>query len=131
MARLEAMRLILAVRNLRTATDFYVNVLGFNRDVGDESDGWSWLTRDHFRVGLGECADAVPASELGDHSYVVYVSVDDIDGLYADWISRGAPIRTRPETKARCHRRSRLSGRARRTGRRMRERQEGGRRAPP
>ena len=28
MARLEGTRLILAVRNLRTATDFYVNTLG-------------------------------------------------------------------------------------------------------
>jgi len=99
MARLEATRLMLAVRNLRAATDFYVNVLGLQRDFGDESDGWSWLSRDNFRVGLGECADAVPASELGDHSYVVYVSVDDIDGLYTEWVSRGAPILTPPETK--------------------------------
>lgn len=99
MARLEATRLILAVRNLRAATDFYVNVLGFQRDFGDESDGWSWLSRDNFRLGLGECADAVPASELGDHSYVVYVSVDDIDGLYIDWVARGATILTAPETK--------------------------------
>jgi catechol 2,3-dioxygenase-like lactoylglutathione lyase family enzyme len=99
MARLEGTRLILAVRDLRTATDFFLNVLGFRRDFGDESDGWSWLSRDHFCVGLGECKDAVPASELGDHSYVAYVTVDDIDGLYAELVSRGAPIRTPPETK--------------------------------
>ena len=99
MARLEGTRLILAVRNLRTATDFYVNALGFQRDFGDESDGWSWLSRDHFRVGLGECADAVPANELGDHSYVVYVNVDDIDELYAEFASRGVSIRTPPATK--------------------------------
>ena len=78
MTRLEGIRLILAVRDLRTATDFYMNVLGFSRDFGDESDGWSWLSRDGFRVGLGHCADATPASELGDHSYVAYVTVDDI-----------------------------------------------------
>ena len=76
MARLEGTRLILAVRSLRTATDFYVNALGFKRDFGDESDGWSWLSRDNFRVGLGECKDAMPANELGDHSYVAYVNVD-------------------------------------------------------
>jgi uncharacterized glyoxalase superfamily protein PhnB len=99
MARLEGTRLILAVRDLRAATDFYVSALGFRRDFGDESDGWSWLSRDNFRVGLGECPDAVPANELGDHSYVVYVNVDDIDGLYTDLVSRGAPIRTPPETK--------------------------------
>jgi uncharacterized glyoxalase superfamily protein PhnB len=99
MARLEGTRLILAVRDLRTATDFYVNALGLHRDFGDESDGWSWLSRGNFRVGLGECPDAVPANELGDHSYVAYVSVDDIDRLYAELVSRGAPIRTPPETK--------------------------------
>ena len=99
MARLEGIRLILAVRNLRSATDFYVDALGFRRDFGDGSDGWSWLSRDGVRVGLGECADAMPAHELGDHSYVAYVSVDDVEGLYAEFISRGVPIRTPPETK--------------------------------
>lgn len=87
MAQLVDIRLILAVRNLRAATNFYLNVLGFTRDFGDESDGWSWLSRDKFRVGLG------------DHSYVVYVTVDDVDGLYSVWVSRGAPILTPPETK--------------------------------
>jgi uncharacterized glyoxalase superfamily protein PhnB len=99
MARLEGTRHILAVRDLHTATEFYTNALGFQRDFGDGSDGWSWLSRDNFRVGLGECTDAVPARELGDHSYVAYVNVDDIDGLYADLLSRGAPIKTPPETK--------------------------------
>jgi uncharacterized glyoxalase superfamily protein PhnB len=99
MARLEGIRLILAVRNLRTATDFYLNVLGFKRDFGDESDGWSWLSRDDFRVGLGECPDATPPVELGDHSYVAYVTVDDIDQLYAELASRGVAIRIPPQTR--------------------------------
>lgn len=99
MARLEGTRLILAVRDLRTATDFYMHALGFGRDFGDESDGWSWLSRDNVRVGLGECRDAVPANELGDHSYVAYVTVDDIDSLYDEFLSRGAPIRHPPQTK--------------------------------
>jgi uncharacterized glyoxalase superfamily protein PhnB len=99
MARFEATRHILAVRNLRAATDFYINVLGFERDFGDESDGWSWLSRDNFRVGLGECTDAVPANELGDHSYVAYVNVDDVDGLYSEIMSNGASVRTPPDTK--------------------------------
>lgn len=99
MARLEDIRLILAVRDLRTATDFFVTILGFQRDFGDESDGWSWLSRENFRVGLGECTDAIPAGELGDHSYVAYINVDDIDSLYAELISRGASIGAPPETK--------------------------------
>jgi catechol 2,3-dioxygenase-like lactoylglutathione lyase family enzyme len=99
MAQLTATRHILAVRNLRTSTAFYLNVLGFRRDFGDESDGWSWLSRDSFRVGLGECADAQPASELGDHSYFAYVNVQDVDGIYVELASRGAPITSPPQTK--------------------------------
>lgn len=99
MARLEGARLILAVRSLRIATDFYVKLLGFKRDFGDESDGWSWLSRDNFRVGLGECPDVMPASELGDHSYVAYVTVDDVDALYGELASLGVTIRMPPETK--------------------------------
>jgi uncharacterized glyoxalase superfamily protein PhnB len=99
MPRLQETRLILAVRNLRVATDFYMNVLGFRRDFGDESDGWSWLSRDNVHVGLGECADAAPATALGDHSYVAYITVDDVDGLYTEFVSRGASIRHPPETK--------------------------------
>ena len=92
-------RHILAVPNLRVATDFYVNVLGFQRDFGDEPDGWSWLSRDNFRVGLGECPDAVPARDLGDHSYVAYVNLDDVDEFYAELITRGVSVRTPPVTK--------------------------------
>ena len=99
MARIEGIRLILAVRDLRVATDFYMNALGFSRDFGDGSDGWNWLSRDDFRVGLGECTDAMPAFELGDHSYVAYVNVDDVDGVYAEFAGRGVSIRMPPMTK--------------------------------
>jgi catechol 2,3-dioxygenase-like lactoylglutathione lyase family enzyme len=99
MAQIQGCRLILAVPNLRAATDFYTNTLGFSRDFGDESDGWSWLIRDNFRIGLGECPGAIPAAELGDHSYVAYVTVNDLDELYAEFMSRGAAIRTPPEMK--------------------------------
>ena len=43
-------------------------VLGFSQDAID-AEGWSFLTRDTFRVMLGECANERAASELGDHSY--------------------------------------------------------------
>ena len=99
MTQLISTRHILAVKNLRTATDFYINVLGFQRDFGDESDGWSWLSRDGFHVGLGECSDALPASSLGDHSYFAYVTADDVDSLYAELLERGAPIEIPPRTK--------------------------------
>lgn len=99
MARILGTRHILAVQHLRTSTEYWTAVLGFKRDFGDGSDGWSWLSRDDFRVGLGECADQPPASELGDHSYVAYVNVDDVDAVYAELHARDALIARPPETK--------------------------------
>lgn len=42
-----------------------MDVLGFRRDPID-AEGWSFLTRDNFRVMLGECQNEKPASDLGD-----------------------------------------------------------------
>ena len=74
MVKLIESRLVLAVRDLRASTQFYTDVLGFSRDFGDESIGWSFLSRDGFKVALGECPDERPASEIGNHSYVAYVT---------------------------------------------------------
>jgi catechol 2,3-dioxygenase-like lactoylglutathione lyase family enzyme len=92
-------RSVLAVRDLDTSTRFYVDVLGFKRDFGDGSDGWSFLSRDAFRLMLGECRDATPAGELGDHSWFVYLTVDGVDRLYEDVVSRGAEPLSMPATK--------------------------------
>jgi extradiol dioxygenase family protein len=66
MHRIVGSRCVLAVRDLDASTRFYMDVLGFQRDFGDGSDGWSFLSRDAFRVMLGECADEKPAGELGN-----------------------------------------------------------------
>ncbi len=57
-------RFVFAVRNLKQSTQFYTDVLGFKRDFGDGSDGWSFLSRGTFKLMLGECPDEKPASEL-------------------------------------------------------------------
>jgi catechol 2,3-dioxygenase-like lactoylglutathione lyase family enzyme len=92
-------RHILAVHNLRVSTEFYINVLGFQRDFGDESDGWSWLSRDGFAVGLGRCPESLPADALGDHSYFAYVTVTDVDALFIELAGRGAKTHASPVTK--------------------------------
>jgi uncharacterized glyoxalase superfamily protein PhnB len=91
-------RSVLAVRNLAAATDHYVNVLGFTRDPID-AEGWSFLSLGIFKVMLGECRDAMPASTLGDHSYFVYVLVEGVDDYYDEVAGRGALIRSTPENK--------------------------------
>ncbi len=99
MSRLVRQRLILAVQNLRLSTDFWMGTLGFVRDFGDETDGWSWLSRDEVAVGLGECANEPAAATLGDHSYVAYITVEDVDALAREFRQRGADIIAGPSTK--------------------------------
>jgi uncharacterized glyoxalase superfamily protein PhnB len=99
MHRIVDSRCVLAVRDLTASTRFYVDVLGFQRDFGDGSDGWSFLSRDAFKVMLGECPDDKPASELGNHSYIAYLLVEGVDQLFEELSGRGAEVLSRPATE--------------------------------
>lgn len=99
MPKLLKQRLILAVQDLRASSEYWISTLGFTRDFGDESEGWSWLSRDECAVGLGHCPDVPAARTLGDHSYVAYVNVDDLDALYEELRQRGAILPQPPATK--------------------------------
>jgi uncharacterized glyoxalase superfamily protein PhnB len=98
MARIENSRCVLAVRDLEVSTRYYKDVLGFTQDPID-APGWSFLTRDNFRVMLGECPDEKPASELDNHSYFAYWNVDDVDGFYQEIVARGALVSSAPANK--------------------------------
>jgi uncharacterized glyoxalase superfamily protein PhnB len=98
MAHIINSRFVLAVRDLEVSTKYYVDVLGFRKDPIDAA-GWSFLTRDSVRVMLGECSDAPPASELGDHSYFAYWNVEGVDELYRELVSKGALIVSAPTNK--------------------------------
>ena len=98
MAQIIDSRCVLAVHDLAVSTAYYVDVLGFRKDSID-APGWSFLTRDRFHVMLGECKDAQPAGELGDHSYFAYWNVEGLDDLYREFVSRGALILFAPADK--------------------------------
>jgi predicted enzyme related to lactoylglutathione lyase len=89
---------VLAVRDLKIATNYYVDVLGFRKEPID-AYGWSFLSRDMFRVMLGECTDAMPASDLGDHSYFAYWNIDKVDDYYREITVRGALVTSQPTNK--------------------------------
>ena len=98
MARIINSWCVLAVRDLRVSTSYYVEVLGFSKEPIN-AEGWSFLTRDEFRVMLGECKDEKPASELGDHSYFAYWNIDGIDEFYREIATRGALVTSQPSNK--------------------------------
>ena len=82
---------VLAVPDLARSSAFYRDVLGFEiREIGDP--GWRMFVRDGCRIMAGECPDALPARQLGAHSYFGYFVVDDADVYYRRVRSAGAEI---------------------------------------
>jgi uncharacterized glyoxalase superfamily protein PhnB len=98
MAAIINSRSVLAVRDLTVSTRYYVDILGFQRDP-IEAEGWSFLSRDAFRIMLGECPDERPAGELGNHSYFVYWNVEGVDDLYREFVAKGALVLSPPTDK--------------------------------
>lgn len=91
-------RHVLAVKNLKTAADYFVDKLGFDRDF--TAPGWEFLSFGIFKVMLGECTGAQWAHETGDHSWFAHCLVENVDDVYNEFIERGAeiisPIKTQP-----------------------------------
>ncbi|MEO5628845.1 MAG: VOC family protein [Thermomonas sp.] len=87
MPQITKVRFVLAVLDLKRSTDYYTSVLGMVIDF--EAPGWSFLSRDGFRLMLGECTDAIPPGELGDHSYYGYITVDAVDSFYREYQQAG------------------------------------------
>jgi predicted enzyme related to lactoylglutathione lyase len=89
---------ILAVHDLEGSTAYFCDVLGFEREWRDP-DNWEGLARDGVRVNLGRCPDALPVRELGDHNYFGFFATDDVDDLHAEFVERGAMVRSPPADK--------------------------------
>jgi predicted enzyme related to lactoylglutathione lyase len=69
---------VIAVPDLARSGDFYHDALGFDvREMGDP--GWRMFVKGACRIMAGECRDALPARDLGDHSYFAYLVVDDLE----------------------------------------------------
>jgi catechol 2,3-dioxygenase-like lactoylglutathione lyase family enzyme len=90
MARLTDIRCVLAVPSLADSVPFYRDRLGFAVDF--EVEGWAFLSRDRFRLMLGECSDAIPAGDLGDHSYFAYVTVENVDDLHRELLANDVNV---------------------------------------
>ena len=82
---------VLAVPDLRRTVRYFVEVLGFQPEWAD-GENWQAIARGGVRLMLGRCPDALPPSELGDHSYFGYWHVDDVDRMHDEIAARGAII---------------------------------------
>lgn len=90
MSEVTKVRFVLAVPDLKRSTNYYTSVLGLAVDF--EAPGWSFLSRGAFRLMLGECTDAIPPGDLGDHSWYGYVTVGDAAALFMEYQKSGAEL---------------------------------------
>lgn len=88
---LQQPRYVIAVQDLAKSARYYRDVLGFEvHEIGDP--GWRFFTKDECFIMAGECRDAIPPGDLGDHSYFAYIVVDDIDAWHDELRTRHAEI---------------------------------------
>ena len=89
---------VLAVPDVHASAAFFVDALGFT--IVQEPPGWVFVKRDNCMIMLGECPDAIPPAQLGDHSYFAYLRVDDADAFLAQVTAAGVqphhPIADKP-----------------------------------
>ena len=84
-------RFVIAVPNLKKSAAFYRDVLGFTiHSISDP--GWLFYSSGDCTIMAGECPDAIPPSQLGDHSYFAYLQVEEIDSLYKSVRAASAQI---------------------------------------
>ena len=81
---------VLAVPDLARSSSFYRDVLGFS--VQEMARGWLLYVKDSCRIMAGECPDAIPPQDLGDHSYFGYLVVDRVDEYHQRAVAAGATI---------------------------------------
>ena len=81
---------VLAVNDLTTSKQFYMEKLGFAEDFSVE--GWAFLSRGACKLRLGHCPDAVPMSQAQDHSWFAYLHVEQAAALYAEVVENGVAI---------------------------------------
>ncbi len=82
---------VIAVNDLTRSLAYYRDVLGFEiKEIGDA--GWRFFVRGDVTIMAGDCPDAIPPGETGDHSYFAYMIEDDIDTYFDAVNSAGAEI---------------------------------------
>lgn len=95
---IERRHYVLAAPSIAASAEFYVRALGFEEVFNDGA--WSFVKLDNCTIMLGERPDAMPVSELGDHSYFAYLLVDDADAFHrrcqAEHVEITSPIADKP-----------------------------------
>lgn len=82
---------VLAVHDLERSAAWYRDVLGCETREVDPGN-WIFCRSGSIEFMLGRCPDATPASEIGDHSYMAYLRVDDVEAFHRRAAEEGAEV---------------------------------------
>ncbi len=91
MPNISATRFVIAVPDLKVSAAFYRDILGFTVHTIPDP-GWLFYTSGECTIMAGQCPDAIPPRELGDHSYFAYLQIDEIDTFYDSVVASGVKI---------------------------------------
>ena len=91
MATILGTRFVIAVHDLQKSAAFYRDVLGFSIHTVPHP-GFLFYTSGACTIWAGQCPDALPTAELGDHSYFAYLEIDNINAFYDSVRAKGAKI---------------------------------------
>jgi hypothetical protein len=86
---------VLAVPDIDVSARYFCEVLGFALEWPEAQD-WRLVRRDGVRIMLGKCPNAIPAAQIGPHSWFAYLHVDDVDKLHSEFAASGALVLQRP-----------------------------------
>jgi catechol 2,3-dioxygenase-like lactoylglutathione lyase family enzyme len=97
-ASVTATSFVLAVPDVARTAKWWIDVMGFEPWM--EPDGWRFVRRGACHIMLGECPDAIPPADLGDHQYFAYIYVDDLHRYHSEIKDKGVDIISGPEDKS-------------------------------
>jgi uncharacterized glyoxalase superfamily protein PhnB len=79
---------VLAVHDLEGMAGWFERVLGCTRREADPGN-WVFCTVGDVTFMLGRCPGTPLASAIGDHSYLAYLVVDDVDAFHSRAVAEG------------------------------------------
>jgi uncharacterized glyoxalase superfamily protein PhnB len=89
---------VLAVHDLDLSCACYREALGCELEDVD-SGSWRFCQTGSITFMLGRCPDVPAGRELGDHSQIAYLHVDDVDALHGRALAAGAEVPTPPRNE--------------------------------
>ena len=91
-------RPVLAVNDLALTSQWFADVFECTLHEIDNVN-WVFSENGDLTFMLGHCPDERPAREIGDHSYLAYIVVDDVRAVYDRAKNAGAEILSGPHVQ--------------------------------